>query len=320
MPSFNPVSSFQPTAGLQSDTQVMPSVRAGKTAICDTFGPADANVALDWSPERPLLTSPDELPPPRGLPLSDYRMLAATDESRNLGNQIIDTLGLRLAAIKNKIREISADNIKMLTETAERASNSAWWSILKKIATCLVSALSIVFGVALAASGGGALIGGAMIASGILSLANFALSETGAWDWVAKKLSNDDEEWRNRLAMILPLSVGIVAGGIGLVGSVYSVATGAIPFVEKAVYVAQTMLAVFDGVTTFGKGQADAQLIWSQADLSDVQAQLTVQRTNFDSTMREIEGSLSDFRNVKSKTKKTIQIISQSNIQLVRQA
>jgi hypothetical protein len=254
------------------------------------------------------------------LPLSDLRILAVTDETRNLGNQIVDTFGVRLALVKENIKEISAENTQKLKEASEKASTSQWWSVLKKIAASLLSAFSIVFGIALAATGGPALIGGAMIASGVLSLANFALSETRTWDWVAKQLSHDNEEWTKKLAMILPASVGIVAGGIGLVGTGYSFATGAVEFVDKAVYAAQTALSLFDAFTTFKKGHADADLIWTQSDLADIQADLTVERTNFDTVMRELEGSLSDFRSVKAKSKKTLQMISQSNIQLVRQA
>lgn len=316
MPNFEAISTFRPT-GLQTDlkTEGLPFDRT--TVVSDTLGIAD-HKTIDWKPERPNLTPPHELPPPRGLPWSDYRLLTVTDESRELGNQILDTLSTRMSGIKNKIRDISTENIQKLKEAAERANTSAWWSTLKKIASCLLSALSIVFGVAFAASGGGALIGGAMIASGILSLANFALSEAGTWDWVAKELSNDNEEWRKRLAMILPAAVGILAGGIGLVGSVYSFTTGAVQLVEKAVYVAQTAVTLFDGATTLGKGQADAQLLWTQADLAKIQGLLTAQRTHFDSLLKEIESSLNDFKAVKAKTKKTVQIISQSNIQLVR--
>jgi hypothetical protein len=265
------------------------------------------------------LTPPDALAFPTG-PSSEYRLLAATDESRNLGDMILDNLGTRLKNVKLRIREISTENIQKLKEAAQRAAESSFWSTLKKIATSLLSAISIVFGISLVASGGGALIGGAMIASGILSLANFAMSETSAWDWIAKQLSYDNEERRKMLAMALPGAVGIIAGGIGLVGSVQAVASGALQFAEKAVYIAQTALAIFDGVTTFGKGYADAQLIWSQSDLSKIQADLTVERTNFDSVVREIEGNMNVFGAVQDKAKKIIQTLSQSNIELVRQA
>ncbi len=316
MPNFDPVSTVYPTTP-SPNALPLGSVHR-KQVVSDSIGPMDdAHSQPIWTPERPVLTPPEALPPASSD--SVYRLLAATEESRKLGNNVLDTLASRMRDVKQKIREISTNNIQKLKEAAQRAADSGFWSILKKIATCLLSAVSIVFGVSLVATGAGAWIGGAMIASGILSLANFAISETGGWDWVAKQLAHDNEERQKMLSWALPSAVGILAGGIGLVGSVQGIASGALQFAEKAVYIAQSALAVFDGVTTFGKGRADAYLIWSQADLAEIQGDLTVEQTHFDSITREIEGSMSDLRNVKATTKKIIQTLSQSNAQLVRQ-
>lgn len=316
MPSTNPVSMTHSTRPISDLSPAEPSYRES-AAISDSMGPAESQPV--WTPERPVLTSPNDLPPPNNNPYSVFRFLEATDESRNLGNQIMNTLGLRLQNVKHKIKEISAENIQKLKAAAQRASESSFWSTLKKIATCLLSAISIVFGISLVASGGGALIGGAMIASGILSLANFAMGETGAWDWISKQLAGDNEERQKQLAWILPCAVGVVAGGIGLVGSIQGVASGAIQFAEKAVYVAQTALTIFSAATTFGSGVASARLIWAQSDVTKIQADLTVEQTNFDSLIEEVKISMNDFKAAKAKTKKTIETLSQSNIQLVRQ-
>jgi hypothetical protein len=320
MPNFDPISSVSPMMRVPGALPSEPMHNRESFLVSDSsIGPAEESTPI-WTPERPILT-----PPPHALPLlkgpgSEYRLLAATEESRNLGNSILDTLGLRLQDVKHKIREISAENIQKLKEAAQRVSDGGFWSILHKIATTLLSAISIVFGISLVASGGGALIGGTMIASGILSLSNCAMSETGAWDWVAKQLAYDNEERQRMFAVMLPGAVGLLAGGIGIIGSVQGAVSGALQFAEKAVYIAQTALAIFDGITTFGKGHADAYLIWTHGDLSKIQAALTVERTNFDTVMQEIEGSMSDFKAVKAKTKKIVQTLSQSNIQLVRQA
>jgi hypothetical protein len=284
----------------------------------DTMAPADELCAAEWKPERPLLTPPESLPPPH-LQLSDYRLLGVTEVSRELGSKILDTLTLRLQNVKEKIRDFSAENIKKLREASERANTSGFWSILKKVANCLLSAVSIIFGITLFASGGSALIGGAMIASGILSLANFALSELGTWDWVADQLSHDNEDRKKKIAMILPAAFGIVAGGIGLVGSVYSVASGALQFAEKAAFAAEAALSIFGGMTTLGKGIADARLLWTQADLKLIETNLTIARENFSTTIEEVKGSMNDFKNMKAKAKKALDMLIESNIQLVRQ-
>jgi hypothetical protein len=317
MPKLDPLSTIRPAAPVSKTPSLEPlydKPAFAPNSIEST--PVDRHPQAVWTSERPALTPPDSLPV---LSDSVYRFISTTEESRELGEQILETFELRLKDIKLKIREISADNIQKLQEAARRAADSSFWSVLKKIATCLFSAFSMIFGISSVATGGSALIGGAMIASGILSLSNFAIAEAGAWDWISKQLSNDNEERQKMFAWLLPSAVGVIAGGIGLVGSVQGVVSGAFQFAEKAAYVAQTALTIFDAATTFGRGHADAHLIWTQSDLSKIQADLTIQRTNFDSVMREIECSMNDFRAIKAKTKKIIQILSQSNVQLVRQ-
>ncbi len=284
----------------------------------DTVSPASNLLHAEWRPERPRITPPSELP--RHSSLSEYRLLAVTSDTQTLGGAILDTLSYRLQGAKDKIREVSSENMAKLREAAKRASKSDFWSVLKKIATSLLSALSAVFGITILATGGSALVGGAMIASGILSLANFALSELGTWDWIADYIAQDNEDLKKKLAIALPLSVGIVAAGIGLVGTVNGVATGAFNLAEKILSSAHTVVSVSHSVATFAKANADANLIKIQADLKAIQALFTVEQENFTSIINEIKGSMGEFKNIKAKTKKAIEMIAQSNIDLVRQA
>lgn len=267
--------------------------------------------------ENPLPPSlPPQLTPPAKMMV--LRFLDSTEETRNLGSSLLDQLTGRLNAVKGNIQEISAHNMEKLKEAAARANTSGFWSILKKISACLLSALSTITGIAFLAAGGGALIGGAMIASGILTIANFALAETGKWDWAAKMIAGDNEEKQKKWATFLPSAVGIVAGAIGLFGSVGSYASHAISFADKAILVAQSAFALFEGAVVFGKGCADARLISTQADLADIGGQLTSKRTEFDSLSREIEVSLNDFRMVKSKARQAMKTIAQTNMSSAR--
>lgn len=294
------------------------AVSPQSSIVYDTVKPSQEVLRSEWTPERPRLMAPSQLP--QNQSLSEYRLLAVTNDTRALGDDILETLSFRLQSVKEKIREVSAENMGKLREAATRASSSDFWGILKKIATSLVSAISAVFGIAILATGGSALVGGAMIASGVLSLANFALSELGTWDWIADLIAHNNDDLKKKLQWILPGAVGILAAGIGIVGSVNGVVSGAMNFAEKAASVAQTGIAIFQSVTTIGKSAADANTLWTKADLKMIQAHLTVERENFTSTIDEIKGSMSEFKGVNTKTKKAIEMIAQSNIELVRQA
>jgi hypothetical protein len=280
--------------------------------VQETEPDAAAQEEPNWVPERPTLTRPEQ----QGY--SEYRLLMASEDSRKLGEKIFENLSSRVNILKDSLSEISAQVMEKLREAAQRASESGFWSILKKIGTCLVSALSLVFGFAVLGAGGSALIGGAMIASGILSLANFALTEVGAWDWVSKQLASGNEEKRKQLQMILPGAFGLLAGGIGLVGSVAGVATGAVQFVEKAVSAAQTALAIFNGLVTFGKGTADARLLWTESDLLVLKGEQTQSQELFSNTLGEVQSFMNESKALKNKVKEAIRNVSQSNIELAR--
>ena len=120
------------------------------------------------------------------------------------------------------------------------------------------------------------------------------------------------------IAMILPGAVGILAGGIGVVGSVAGIASGAVQFADKAVTIAQTVLTLFDATTTLGKGIADGRQLWTKSDLMGIQANLTVQRELFSDTLGEITSSMNDFKGVKSKARKAIEMMVEEKTQAAR--
>src|SRR5262249_38776875 len=136
MPNTDPISSVRPSASVLGIPS-FGSLPREIPSVNDTLGIADdGSGAANWTPERPVLTFPDDLPPPERIgQMSEYRLLAATEESRKLGNSIMETLGTRLKGVKQKIREISTESIEKLKENARRVADSSFWSVLKKIAT-----------------------------------------------------------------------------------------------------------------------------------------------------------------------------------------
>ncbi len=274
----------------------------------NSSAPREPTIPTSIPLERPTLTRPTEL-----------RFLNVTGNIRQMGDKFLSNLTDRLTLVKQNIEEISSEHIQKLKETAEKANSSHFWSVLKKIATALVSAFSVVFGISLLAGGGAAgVVGGTMIASGVLSLANFALTELKIWDWVAEQIADDNKEQQQRLAMILPAAAGILCGGIGLLGAGWGIGSNAIEFSSQLVQVAQTSLNFLDGVTTLGKGCADASLLWTQADLTLIDGKLTQERSYYELLIEGIKSCMSDFRSVSSKAKQTLKIVTASNIQLVR--
>src|SRR5476649_825114 len=94
------------------EVPVAPSVAPPSAIAYDTVAPSEEVSRAGWTPERPRLTAPSALP--RNESLTEYRLLAVTDDTRALGDDILETLGLRLQGVKDKIREVSAENMQKL--------------------------------------------------------------------------------------------------------------------------------------------------------------------------------------------------------------
>lgn len=237
--------------------------------------------------ERPRLIPPiDFVEPSSSLKpkptLTELRYIAAMSAFRSIGDELISAIADRLEIFKDKLHHLSCENIERIKQAAERAKDAGFWSLLKKIAACFLSALSIVIGGALVSTGGGALLGGTMIASGLLSLTNFTFSEAGVWDWLAKKLSSEDDARRQQIATLVPAIVGVACGIVGICGGVGASFTSGIQLLDKAVFIAQASLSTLQAGTTIGEGYAEYRLLNAKADLSATSAHLTVNRSHAD--------------------------------------
>ena len=303
---------------------------ANKSALAkqsgvDTLDPiTHANSFAPHFSERPELTSPSslfpEIPPSdvKEPTLSELRFLAAMETFRDFGNEVLLTLGVRISAFRQQLQEISLENLQKLKESAENAKNSVTWELLKKIANSLLSALSIVLGVSLLSTGGSLIVGGAMVASGIFSIANMLASEAGTWDWVAKQLARDNEEMKNRLAMLLPIAAGLLTWGVGLLGSANALILSGTDFLSKTALIAQTTFAFFGGATAVGKGFADSKLLWSQADLLQLKSKMTLLGKEVEHSTKSIETMLDGLNANLDKARLFVKMAIRSNQAVVQ--
>jgi hypothetical protein len=256
---------------------------------------------------RPSLTPPS-------VTLSELRLIQVLGKLQKHGDAIMSNLQTRLTIHREEIHRLSGESIQRLRDAATHAQSSLFWSILQKAATCILSALSIVFGAALLGVGGGALVGGAMIASGILAIANFSMTEGGGWDWVAKMLAAEDQSLHNQLKWILPAAVGILSGAIGVVGSVGSALFGVVQFGEMVAFIAQAAFGLFSGMTLLGKGTADSYLIWTESDQARIQGDLTMEQQRVEHTFKDVEAWMMEMKAIKGLLNQTIKRVIESNL------
>lgn len=259
----------------------------------------------------PQLTPPDQIS-------SSYRLIDAINGFCFLRESMMETTTLRLETMKTAMGEASNKLMQQLKEAAEQAQSSDFWSLLKKVASSLLASLSVISGLTLLCTGSSALVGGALITSGVLSIANLVLSEGKGWDWVADQLARDCEETKQKLLFFLPAAVGILAAGFGLVGSVYGITSGALDFTQKAGGIAQTTLSLFSGATNLGKGIADTKLTWTQAALISTKEEFKIKQDDYECLVDSSQVTLEEFNRTFRHAKRAVSSLTKTQSQLTR--
>lgn len=278
--------------------------------VADALNPSTQIPATQLLSERPKLIPPND-PISRGL--SEARYLREMQKVKDRSNAITETVAKRLDIYKEEMMKLNDENIAKIKESAERAATSNWWSMLKKAATALLSALSLALGLSVIAGGGSLVIGGALVASGILSIANFVCSEAGIWDELAKKLAHNDEERRKKIGLIIPIALGVVSAALGLFGGVQSMAFTT----HLAMTVLQTALSTFQGVTAIGLGISKGNLIRSQADIVNVRAAMDATRLNTQLVTQWIENFRSEMEYIGKRSGQVARMVIQANQKIV---
>ena len=270
--------------------------------------PRNILLAKDTIGEAPL-SPPAFTPSKPQLPL--YRAILNAEREYQIGNKLLELNMNHLDRNSLELEEYRIQMAQQIKENAEKMRTADFWDILKKISTCILSAISTVIGISLVSSGAGTFIGGALIASGVLAIANLALTETGVIDRFAKCLAGDDEERRKLYALLIPVSIGLLSGALGVSGIAY--AWSSIEFitqtlwitqtaasssgvllvlaqsVTKALLIGQTAANFADGVLTMGRGVNKAELKWNETKRLAIQEILTLNAEDTDRALSGVE-------------------------------
>jgi hypothetical protein len=254
---------------------------------------------------KPKITHPSR------VPFHEMGLIQAFEDLHATGEKLVLAFTKSLHDGKEKLRTLSLENIEKLKEAAQRAQESGFWSMLQKIGESILAAITTVLGISLIASGAGSVIGGVMIASGILTLANFAMRETGSWDFVAKKLSSD-QEMQKKLVVVLPMATSLVSTVLSLGGSVATTLWTSLSVTQKALALAQTAMSFYQGFTTAGKELAEARALWTQADLALLDMHTSIERVVFDSKNALMRQIIKIFEQSQQTAEQVIDLASQA--------
>lgn len=247
----------------------------------------------DFTLSKPQLTVPQ------------YRILGAVNGLEEINSELIDLQIGMIKHIQDKFKQLSAENAQKIRERAANDNTNWMWSTLKKIANFITSAINLILGYTFYTAAGTAAVGACLILSGALGIINLLLADTGAWDWVAKKLAQDNEEKRKTIAHAIPTAIDV----LNAIASLTAIAVGAVGGAlnaQRLLPMAQTAGRSAEGLAKLGKGVAESQSSIINAETKQIEQKFRMNRYDLEENTSKLKKILENQRDFTSKAGKFI--------------
>lgn len=246
---------------------------------------------LAFAPSKPKLVRPELL-----IMALDKKLKALSKRTMNISLTKIEKENLTLE--KLIMQQISTD-----TDLADSKNEAFIWSMLKNIGSCIMAVFQMVFGSYLISTGGGAGAGSALIASGMLALANAALSESGGWNWIAACMEEDNAEKQEMIAIILPLVVATLSIGLSIAGFAGAME---VENVDELLELMNQGIQILTGGAHLGAAYGEYQVVTTQIQALGFEKGMTLSEKHIDLFSRAFEELMREFDRVSSTVKKMI--------------
>lgn len=189
--------------------------------------------------------------------------------------------------------------IEKIREAADSFKSREQWSILAKVASGILAGISVLFGISLLTSpAGGVIVGGLLLASGILSIVNLIFEETHVWDWVAEKIAGDDKKLCDQLKAWIPAGVGMLSMLVGSAGTIGALFFEAFNMIREMLMAGKTVADIAKHIAKMAEGAASSKMLTAQAETEHMQTQVTLSDGN-------LKGALERLRQISSMVKRS---------------
>ena len=247
-----------------------------------------------FTPSRPTLDAPDDAPKPKGHYME--RVVGTVVSIEETSAKMIRSEEICIDWLCGWVSSLSQKLIEHIRDASEIFKQRESWSILAKVASGILGAISIVFGVSLVATpAGGMLVGGLLIASGLLSIVNLIFEETKVWDRVADKIAGDDKKLRDQLKCWIPAGVGMLSMLVGSVGSIGALFMEAFNRIKQMLLAGKTVTDIAKHIAKMAEGVATSESLKSQAETEHMQTQIDLTDSNLKGvidTLKQIGGTV----------------------------
>ncbi len=222
----------------------------------------------------------------------ETRILSVADTSYNAGIRALNAHLDETSLKQEELKALSTEQIKRLEEVAKKTQDGTFWGVLAKVGHAILGVASTFLGFAILGTGAAPFVAGAMIACGILSLANLALTEAGLWDWAIDLLVKENEELNRKLKTLVPTIVGLAVCGGNLAIAVFgggAVIWGSLELAPRIIGIAQALASFLAITSAVGKEVTEANIALAESHLTEVKGKLALHQYSWEDTLRYIK-------------------------------
>jgi hypothetical protein len=185
--------------------------------------------------------------------------------------------------------ELEKETMLKIKESAGKTQAWNSWKNLSEIGAIIIAAISTIVGSYFITATSSTVIGATMVASGVLTMANFVFEHTDVWDAIAKKLAGGDEALEKKLRSALPAALAITSTVLALGGTAGAVAFHSLDLSQKVFSIGQTASHLIQGSLTIGTGYREHEAKKIEIALEEIKIEETQVKYQLETDMNQLE-------------------------------
>lgn len=264
---------------------------AQKTALYPEFIPALAGVAAPASSQKEVsLSSKLEVPELRTyedlrkfvqqLKNFQYTLAKLQVKSDQLTGESVEGFEAEIQKDLAKLQKLNQELKAAIAEHIKATQDEKKWGVWQNVLQYFIAATSIVFGVALIATGVGVVAGALLVAAGGLTLVNRIMSDTGAWQLLVGYFT-ESHEMQKKIASRIEMGMFLLSLAMSLTGGAMAFQAGAMTelvTLDKAVKIVTLTSALINGGFELGRAVVNkkaqdmkAKILLISGETTDIQ-------------------------------------------------
>ncbi|MBS0626470.1 MAG: hypothetical protein JSS32_10520 [Verrucomicrobia bacterium] len=265
---------------------------AQKTALYPEFIPAIAGVAAAPASSQKEVPLSSKLEVPELRTYEDLRkfieqlknfqhtLAKLQVKSDLLTGESVEGFELEVQKDLAKLQKLNQELKAAIAEHIKATQDEKKWGVWQNVLQYFIAATSIVFGVALIATGVGVVAGALLVAAGGLTLVNRIMSDTGAWKLLVGYFT-ESTDMQKKIASRIEMGMFLLSLAMSLTGGAMAFQAGALTelvTLDKAVKVVTLTTALINGGFELGRAVVNkkaqdmkAKILTISGETTDIQ-------------------------------------------------